>query len=332
MIQREGLGEADYRGGRFAAWPRDLKGNNDLLVLTRPDVIRGIHEAYLEAGADILETNSFNANRVSLADYGMEALAFELNETAARLARACADDWTARTPDRPRFVAGVLGPTNRTASISPDVNDPGFRNVRFDDLVTAYAEAARGLIDGRGGSAADRDRVRHPQRQGRGVRLRAGVRRGRRPAAGDDLRHHHRPVRQDADRARRRRRSTTRCATRGRCRSASTARSAPSSCASTSRRCPASPSATSPRTPTPGCRTRWAATTSGRSRWRRRSAPGPRRASSTSSAAAAARRPRTSARSPRQSPACRRARGRRSHRGVASPDSSPATSSRTRCS
>jgi 5-methyltetrahydrofolate--homocysteine methyltransferase len=148
MIQREGLGEADYRGGRFAAWPRDLKGNNDLLVLTRPDVIRGIHEAYLDAGADILETNSFNANRVSLADYGMEALAFELNEAAARLARACADDWTARTPDRPRFVAGVLGPTNRTASISPDVNDPGFRNVRFDGLVTAYAEAARGLITG----------------------------------------------------------------------------------------------------------------------------------------------------------------------------------------
>jgi 5-methyltetrahydrofolate--homocysteine methyltransferase len=148
MIQRHGLSEADYRGERFAAWPRDLKGNNDLLVLTRPDVIRGIHEAYLDAGADILETNSFNANRVSLADYGMEELAFELNEAAARLARACADEWTARTPDRPRFVAGVLGPTNRTASISPDVNDAGYRNIRFDDLVTAYAEAARGLIAG----------------------------------------------------------------------------------------------------------------------------------------------------------------------------------------
>jgi len=148
MIQRHGLGEADYRGERFAAWPRDLKGNNDLLALTRPDVIRGIHEAYLEAGADILETNTFNANRVSLADYGMETLAFELNETATRLARACADEWSARTPDRPRFVAGVLGPTNRTASISPDVNDPGFRNIRFDGLVAAYAEAARGLIAG----------------------------------------------------------------------------------------------------------------------------------------------------------------------------------------
>ena len=148
MIQREGLTEADYRGERFATWPRDLKGNNDLLVLTRPDVIRGIHEAYLDAGADILETNSFNANRVSLADYGMEELAFELNEAAARLARNCADDRTRRTPDRPRFVAGVLGPTNRTASISPDVNDPGFRSVRFDGLVAAYAEAARGLIAG----------------------------------------------------------------------------------------------------------------------------------------------------------------------------------------
>jgi 5-methyltetrahydrofolate--homocysteine methyltransferase len=148
MIQTYKLSEADYRGERFAAWPRDLKGNNDLLDLTRPDGIRRIHEAYLDAGADILETNSFNANRVSLADYGMEALAFELNEAAARLARACADDFTRRTPDKPRFVAGVLGPTNRTASISPDVNDPGFRNIDFDTLVAAYAEAARGLVAG----------------------------------------------------------------------------------------------------------------------------------------------------------------------------------------
>ncbi len=148
MIQRHGLSEADYRGERFADWPRDLKGNNDLLVITRPEVIRGIHEAYLEAGADILETNTFNANRVSMADYGMESLVFELNETAARLARECADASTARTPGRPRFVAGVLGPTNRTASLSPDVNDPGFRNVDFAGLVEAYAEAARGLIAG----------------------------------------------------------------------------------------------------------------------------------------------------------------------------------------
>ncbi|QIK37724.1 methionine synthase [Caldichromatium japonicum] len=146
MIQRLGLSEADYRGERFADWPRPLKGNNDLLVLTHPDVIAEIHRAYLAAGADIIETNSFNANRISLADYGMEGLVYELNMAAARLARACADEYA--TPDRPRLVAGVLGPTNRTASISPDVNDPGYRNIDFDTLVAAYAEAARGLIAG----------------------------------------------------------------------------------------------------------------------------------------------------------------------------------------
>ncbi len=146
MIQRHGLTEADYRGERFADWPSDLKGNNDLLTLTRPDVIGGIHRQYLEAGADIVETNSFNATRVSMADYGMEALAYEINVAAARLARSCADDYS--TPDRPRFVAGVLGPTNRTASISPDVNDPGFRNIDFDTLVDSYKESTRGLIAG----------------------------------------------------------------------------------------------------------------------------------------------------------------------------------------
>ncbi|MBP6735328.1 MAG: homocysteine S-methyltransferase family protein, partial [Chromatiaceae bacterium] len=146
MIQRHGLSEADYRGKRFADWPRDLKGNNDLLTLTQPQVIRGIHQAYLEAGADILETNTFNANRISMADYGMEDLSRELNVAAARLARELAD--AAATPDKPRFVAGVLGPTNRTLSISPDVNDPGFRNLDFPTLVSAYVEAAEGLIEG----------------------------------------------------------------------------------------------------------------------------------------------------------------------------------------
>ncbi|MBP6809761.1 MAG: homocysteine S-methyltransferase family protein, partial [Chromatiaceae bacterium] len=146
MIQRHGLSEADYRGERFADWPRDLKGNNDLLTLTQPQVIGGIHQAYLEAGADILETNTFNANRVSMADYGMEDLSRELNVAAARLARGLAD--AAATPDKPRFVAGVLGPTNRTLSISPDVNDPGFRNLDFPTLVSAYVEAAEGLIAG----------------------------------------------------------------------------------------------------------------------------------------------------------------------------------------
>ncbi len=148
MIQGYRLSEADYRGERFRDWPQDLKGNNDLLVLTQPEVIRGIHEAYLEAGADILETNSFNANAVSMADYGMESLVFELNRAAAELARDCADGYSRKTPDKPRFVAGVLGPTNRTASISPDVKDPAYRNIDFVRLVATYAEAARGLIAG----------------------------------------------------------------------------------------------------------------------------------------------------------------------------------------
>jgi 5-methyltetrahydrofolate--homocysteine methyltransferase len=148
MIQSYRLEEKDYRGERFAGWPSDLKGNNDLLALTQPDIIREIHGKYLEAGADIVETNTFNAQRISLADYGMEALAYELNVAAAKLAREAADEANRRTPDRPRFVAGALGPTNRTASISPDVNDPGKRNVTFDELVEAYAENARGLIDG----------------------------------------------------------------------------------------------------------------------------------------------------------------------------------------
>ncbi|MEW6692703.1 MAG: methionine synthase [Pseudomonadota bacterium] len=148
MIQRHKLDEAAYRGERFKDWGHDLKGNNDLLVLTQPRIIRDIHWAYLEAGADILETNSFNATRIAMADYAMEELSYEINVAAARLAREAADEMTARTPDRPRFVAGVLGPTNRTASISPDVNDPGFRNTSFDQLVEAYTESTRGLIEG----------------------------------------------------------------------------------------------------------------------------------------------------------------------------------------
>ncbi|MDD3529203.1 MAG: methionine synthase [Gallionellaceae bacterium] len=146
MIQRANLTEADYRGERFAAWPRDLRGNNDLLLLTQPEVIRNIHARYLEAGADILETNTFNANRISMADYGMEDLVFELNHAGARLAREVADRYS--TPDRPRFVAGVLGPTSRTLSISPDVNDPGYRNVSWDELVATYYDATNGLVKG----------------------------------------------------------------------------------------------------------------------------------------------------------------------------------------
>ncbi|MCO7256332.1 methionine synthase [Dickeya oryzae] len=148
MIQSYRLQEEDYRGERFADWHCDLKGNNDLLVLSKPEVITAIHHDYLAAGADILETNTFNATRIAMADYEMEALSAEINTVAARLARACADEWTARTPERPRYVAGVLGPTNRTASISPDVNDPAYRNVSFDQLVAAYRESTRALIDG----------------------------------------------------------------------------------------------------------------------------------------------------------------------------------------
>jgi 5-methyltetrahydrofolate--homocysteine methyltransferase len=148
MIQRERLPEEAYRGARFRDWPRELRGANDLLSLTQPEIVRRIHEQYLDAGADIIETNTFNATSVSLADYGMEALAYEINLAAARLARAAARERTARDSSRPRFVAGALGPTSKTASISPDVNDPGFRSVDFDQLVAAYGEAVRGLLDG----------------------------------------------------------------------------------------------------------------------------------------------------------------------------------------
>src|SRR5690606_12834374 len=148
MIQRHKLGEADYRGKRFANHHKDVKGNNDLLVLTQPQIIANIHEEYLAAGADIIETNTFNAQRISLADYGMEECAYEINVAAAQLAREAADAWTLKTPDRPRFVAGAVGPTNRTASISPDVGNPGYRNVSFDELREAYAEQVRGLIEG----------------------------------------------------------------------------------------------------------------------------------------------------------------------------------------
>lgn len=148
MIQGHKLGEAEFRGPRFAGHPRDVKGNNDLLSLTQPQIIAGIHKAYLDAGADIVETNTFNAQRISMADYGMEDISREINSAAARIAREAADAASRATPDRPRWVAGAIGPTNRTASLSPDVNNPGFRNISFDELHDAYAEQARGLIEG----------------------------------------------------------------------------------------------------------------------------------------------------------------------------------------
>ncbi|WEN43736.1 Methionine synthase [Thauera sp. GDN1] len=148
MIQQEKLGEADYRGARFLDHPKDLKGNNDLLVLTRPEVVAGIHRAYLEAGADLVETNTFNATRVSQAEYGLESVAYELNVEGARLVRQLCDEYTARNPAKPRYCAGVLGPTSRTLSISPDVNDPGYRNISFDALVDDYYDSAKGLLEG----------------------------------------------------------------------------------------------------------------------------------------------------------------------------------------
>ena len=148
MIQRHSLEEADFRGTRFDGHTTLLKGNNDLLALTRPDVITEIHDQFLEAGADIIETNTFSSTAVAQADYGLEAAVGDLNRAAARLARGAAEAWTQRTPERPRFVAGAIGPTNRTLSISPDVNDPGFRAVNFDQVRDAYVEQVRGLIDG----------------------------------------------------------------------------------------------------------------------------------------------------------------------------------------
>jgi 5-methyltetrahydrofolate--homocysteine methyltransferase len=148
MIQRHKPTEADYRGKRFANHDKDLRGDNDLFVLTKPEIIADIHSQYLAVGSDIIETNTFNANAIAQADYGLESIVYELNVEAARLAKRVTAEWTAKTPDRPRFVAGALGPTNRTLSMSPDVNDASFRAVTFDQVKAAYAEQARGLIDG----------------------------------------------------------------------------------------------------------------------------------------------------------------------------------------
>lgn len=146
MIQTYQFSESDYRGTQYADWHCDVKGNNDLLAITQPDIIRTIHEQYLAAGSDIIETNTFNATTIAMADYDMQDISKEINLAAAKLARQAADKYS--TPAKPRFVAGVLGPTNRTASISPDVNDPGKRNVSFDELVEAYEESTHALLDG----------------------------------------------------------------------------------------------------------------------------------------------------------------------------------------
>ncbi len=148
MIQAQGLADEDFGGSEFAGHRRDLKGCNDLLSITQPQDIEQIHGGFLDAGADLIETNTFNATSISMADYGMEAQVLRMNREAARIARRAADAWTNKTPDRPRFVVGSLGPTNRTASLSPEVDDPSFRAVTFDELVTSYHEQARGLVEG----------------------------------------------------------------------------------------------------------------------------------------------------------------------------------------
>lgn len=148
MIQRYKLEETDFRGERFKEHPKLLKGNNDLLSITRPDIIKEIHQAYLEAGADIIETNTFSSTTIAQADYDLESVAFELNYESAKIAKEVADEFTKQNPLKPRFVAGALGPTNKTASLSPDVNNPGYRAITFDQLVEAYYEQAKGLVEG----------------------------------------------------------------------------------------------------------------------------------------------------------------------------------------
>ena len=148
MLQRYKFEEEDFRGERFKDWPSDLKGNNDLLSLTQPQAIADVHRAYLEAGADIIETNTFSVTTIAMADYGMEALVYELNFESAKIAKQVADEFTKKDPSKPRFVAGSIGPTNKTASMSPDVNDPGYRAVSFDELRKAYKEQVEALLDG----------------------------------------------------------------------------------------------------------------------------------------------------------------------------------------
>jgi len=148
MIQRHKLTETDYRGERFKDWHTDVKGNNDLLSITQPGIIEGIHKQYLEAGADIIETNTFSSTTIAQADYDMQSLAYELNVASAQCARRAADEYTAKDPSKPRFVAGAIGPLNKTLSLSPDVNNPGFRAVTFDEVATAYTEQIKGLVDG----------------------------------------------------------------------------------------------------------------------------------------------------------------------------------------
>jgi 5-methyltetrahydrofolate--homocysteine methyltransferase len=166
MIQRLELSEEDFRGERFKDHPLPQKGNNDILILSRPEAVAGLHDQYYAAGADISETNTFSATRIGMADYGLEDSVYDLNLEGARIAREVADAWTAKEPAKPRFVAGAMGPTNRTLSISPDVNDPGARAVTFEQVYDAYREQARALHEGGRRPVPGGDHLRHPERQG----------------------------------------------------------------------------------------------------------------------------------------------------------------------
>ena len=239
MIQRHQLTEADFRGERFTDHPHDLRGDNDLLVLTRPDVIAEIHHQYLEAGADIIETNTFSGTAIAQADYGLESLVYELNLEGAKLARAACDEWTAQDPSRPRFVAGSIGPTNRTLSISPDVNNPAFRDMTFDALNDAFKEQARGLIDGGCDLLLLETIFDTLNAKAAIVAIEEVFDERRTPndrtAAADDLGHDHRSQRPDAVGPDDRRVLGVDRARAGRSASASTARSARATCGRTSR-------------------------------------------------------------------------------------------------
>ena len=267
MIQALKLDEEGYRGARFDAWNREVRGNNDLLNLSRPDAVRDIHLAYFRAGADIVSTNTFSSTKIAQADYGMEGIAYELNHAGAKLAREAAA-LAEKEDGRRRFVAGALGPTNRTASISPDVSNPGFRAITFRPAARGLWRADQGSDRRRRGFAADRNHLRHAQRQGGDLRDCRSLRRARHRPAGDDLGHHHRPLRPAAvgpDAG-----GVLECgaARQSGHHRASIARSAPRKCAPISPKSAASPILSCAPIRTPGCRTNSAITTRARNSWR----------------------------------------------------------------
>ena len=268
MIQALEYDEAAFRGERFKDFHRDLRGNNDLLILTQPQAIEDIHADYLRAGADIVATNTFSSTSIAQADYDLSGLAYELNLEGAKTRARNAAARVSAEDGKPRFVAGAIGPTNRTASISPDVSNPGFRAVTFDDLRAGLWRADQRPARRRRRSAAGRNHLRHAERQGGALRHRGDRRGARHRRAGDDLRHHHRQIRPPAVGPIARRRSGIRCVTPGPSPSALTARSAPKICAPTSPISAASPIRWSAPIRMPACPMNSASTTRARNTWR----------------------------------------------------------------